>query len=74
MGLDLIGKYIAGALVSVFGADGSNKHYSFPHSRSDTRTTSPYVIVAGQNFISVSYIATESELASEMNGCDARWM
>ena len=66
MGLDLIGKYIAGILVSVFGADGPNKHHLFIPALEIghviERTTAFYVLVAGEILISVSYIAIESEI------------
>ena len=66
MGLDLIGKYIAGVLVSIFGADGPNKHHLFIPALEIghviERTTAFYVLVTGEILISVSYIATESEI------------
>lgn len=66
MGLDIIGKYIVGILVSIFGADGTNKHHLFIPALEIghviERTTAFYVLVAGEILISVSYIATESEI------------
>lgn len=66
MGLDLIGKYIAGILVSIFGADGPNKHHLFIPALEIghviERTTAFFVLVAGEILISVSYIAIESEI------------
>jgi hypothetical protein len=66
IGLDIIGKYIAGILVSLFGADGPNKHHVFIPALEIghviERTTAFYVLVAGEVLISASYIATESEI------------
>src|SRR5258706_1240446 len=66
MGLDIIGKYIAGILVSIVGADGTNKHHLFIPALEIghviERTTAFYVLVAGEILISASYIATESEI------------
>jgi hypothetical protein len=66
MSLDIIGRYTAGVLVSIFGADGANKHHLFIPALEIghviERTTAFYVLVAGEILISVSYIATESEI------------
>jgi hypothetical protein len=66
IGLDIMGKYIAGILVSIFGADGSNKlHLFIPALEIGhviERTTAFYVLVAGEILISVSYVATESQI------------
>ena len=66
MSLELIGKYATGVLVSIFGADGPNRHHIFIPALEIghviERTTAFYVLVAGEILISVSYIATESEM------------
>jgi len=68
MGLDIIGKYFSGILVSIFGTDGTNKHHLFIPALEIghvvERTTAFYVLVAGEILISVSYIATESEIGT----------
>jgi len=72
MDLDLIVKYIAGILVSTFGADGSNDLHLFIPALEighvAERTTAFYILVVGEILIVVSYIATESEIG------DAPWV
>ena len=58
MGLDLIVQYIAGILVSTFGADRSNNHHLFIPA-----LEIGHVLAAGEIIIIVSCIATESEIA-----------
>jgi len=70
--LDLIVQYIAGILVSTFGADRSNNHHLFIPALEIghvvERATAFYILVAGEILIIVSYIATESEIG------DAPWV
>jgi hypothetical protein len=64
--MDIMGKYIPGILVSIFGADGSNKHHllipALEIGHVIERTTAFYVLVAGEILIGVSYVATESSI------------
>ena len=72
MDLDLIIKYIAGILVSTFGADGSNDPHLFIPAleigQVAERITAFYILVVGEILIVVSYIATECEIG------DAPWV
>jgi len=72
MDLDLIIKYIAGILVSTFGADESNDPQLFIPALEighvAERTTTFYILVVGEILIVVSYIATECEIG------DAPWV
>ena len=78
MSLDIIRKYIAGILVSIFGADGTNKHHlSFLLSRSDMlskgRLRSTFLWPARFS-LALLISPLSRKLVSEMNGCDAVWV
>jgi hypothetical protein len=63
LGLDLLGKYIAGILVNFFGS--RRQHIFIPALEIGhviERTTAFYVLVAGEILLSASYVATESEI------------